>query len=62
MTVSTSLAGVVIYNRGDCCMDRLSDTTVLLLDENDNVLGTYRIGDASNSQWVTIGISFFTSP
>ena len=38
---------VVIKNRLDCCKSRLSNTTVSLLDKDDNVVGTYRIGDAS---------------
>eukprot|EP00956_Cyclotella_meneghiniana_P040824 scaffold206303_cov36-Cyclotella_meneghiniana.AAC.2 len=40
---------VVIKNRQDCCKSRLSNTTVSLLDTDDNVVGTYRIEDASNS-------------
>ena len=32
----------------------------MLLDESDNVVGTYRIGDASTSNQIDIDISEFT--
>eukprot|EP00956_Cyclotella_meneghiniana_P025373 scaffold52785_cov48-Cyclotella_meneghiniana.AAC.2 len=57
-----SLSGVTVYNRRDCCKDRLSDATVFLLDESNNDVGTYRIGDASTSDEIEISISQFTPP
>eukprot|EP00956_Cyclotella_meneghiniana_P028176 scaffold64960_cov44-Cyclotella_meneghiniana.AAC.1 len=59
---SISISGVTIYNRGNCCKERLSDTTVLLLDKNDDAVGIYRIGDASTSDEIEISISQFTLP
>ena len=57
-----SLQKVIIYNRGDCCKDRLSDTTVFLFDWNDIVVGTFRIEDASNKDKIEIDHSSFSSP
>ena len=54
-----SLRTVRIYNREDCCKDRLSDTTVSLLNESDNVVGTFRIGNVSNKDMIEINISDF---
>ena len=54
---------VIVYNRqtsGYCCPYRLSHTTVSLIDEVGNVVGTYRIGDASNE--IEIDASTFTLP
>ena len=56
MQMDILVSKVVIKNRHNCCKDRLSSTTVSLLDKDDNVVGTYRIGDASNS--LTIEIYF----
>ena len=57
-----SLQKVIIYNRGDCCRDRLSNTTVFLFDENDYVVGTFRIVDASNMDEIEIDIANFIPP
>ena len=54
-----SLQKVRIYNRGNCCKDRLSDTTVSLLNESGNLVGTFRIGDASNKDMIEINFSDF---
>ena len=52
---------VVIKNRHDCCKDRLSYTTVSLLDSEDNVVGTYRIGNASQLGEIEIEVKDFSS-
>eukprot|EP00956_Cyclotella_meneghiniana_P042412 scaffold248448_cov55-Cyclotella_meneghiniana.AAC.2 len=53
---------LVIKNRQDCCKNRLSSTTVSLLDRYDNVVGTYRIGDASQLDKIEIDTSEFALP
>ena len=53
---------VVIKNRQNCCKDRLSSTTVSLLDSEDNVVGTYRIGDASQLGEIEMDSSEFALP
>ena len=52
---------VVLHNRVDCCRERLSGVLVSLLDKNDGVIGSYRIGDASATDMFDIDISSFTS-
>ncbi len=39
----------MIYNRGDCCKERLSNSVVSLLDTHETVIGRRDIEDASNS-------------
>ena len=50
---------VVIKNRHDCCKFRLSSTTVSLLDNHDNVVGTYRIVDGAGRSTIDIEIKDF---
>jgi len=54
-----SVTKVIVYNRNNY-QDRLSDAIVSLLDENDNVIGTYQIGDVSNIASIEIDITDFT--
>ena len=53
---------VIIYNRQDCCQDRLSWSTISLIDGNDMIVGTYILGDTSNSLKVEIDVSAFAFP
>ena len=54
---------VVIYNRKNGFMQdlqsRLSNSIVELYDENNGLLGTYTIGDASKKRVFTIPVSAF---
>ena len=60
MEEDISVTEVVIYNRQDnCCEERLSGATVSLLDSNDNVIGTYRIGDTSSISMINISATDF---
>jgi hypothetical protein len=43
---------VIVYNRLDCCSERLSKSEVLLLDEGHTTLKTFAIEDAH-------GVDFF---
>ena len=54
MQMDILVSKLVIKNRHDCCKDKLSSTTVSLLDEDDKVVRTYRIGDASNLDRIEI--------
>ena len=58
-----AVSKVVVYNRQDCCQKRLTNAIVSLLDDNDNVIGAYQIGDEiedeSNSYMVEISASDF---
>jgi hypothetical protein len=60
---STAVKKVVIYNRNDCtgCQRRLSNSNVTLRDANDNVLASYRIGDASLLNEIEIDAYMFSS-
>ena len=53
---------VRVYNRLDCCQYRLSYTIVSLLDESDNVIGTYEIENANGSNDIWAYISDFAFP
>ena len=57
-----SLKEVIIYNRVDCCKERLSNTTVSLFDESDSVVGTFRIADASDKDKIVVDLSSFAVP
>ena len=48
MVEGVAVSRVVIYNRIDCCAERLSNSVVSLLNHQGNTLKTYRIGDATN--------------
>eukprot|EP00956_Cyclotella_meneghiniana_P000923 scaffold1095_cov36-Cyclotella_meneghiniana.AAC.1 len=54
MQMDISVSKLVIKNRHDCCKDRISSATVSLLDEDDNVVRAYRIGDTSNLDMIEI--------
>ena len=54
MQMDILVSKLVIKNRHYCCKYRLSSTTVSLLDEDDKVVRTYRIGDASNLDRIEI--------
>lgn len=41
-----SVSKVVIYNRYNCCKERLSNSVVSLLNSNGKVVGSYDIGNA----------------
>ena len=43
-----AVSRVVIYNRIDCCAERLSNSVVSLLNHQGNTLRTYIIGNATN--------------
>jgi hypothetical protein len=43
-----AVSKVVIYNRTNCCSDRLSNSVVSLIDYQGNTLKTYRIGISTN--------------
>jgi hypothetical protein len=43
-----AVSRVVIYNRNECCSDRLSNSVVSLINYQGNTLKTYRIGIATN--------------
>jgi len=38
---------IVVWNRTDCCSERLSNGEVMILDESGNVVGSSHIGDSS---------------
>ena len=48
MVEGVAVSRVVIYNRIDCCAERLSNSVVSLLNHQGNTLTTYIIGDATN--------------
>jgi hypothetical protein len=50
----TSISSVKIYNRGDCCQDRMVGNKVYLLDANQNILWTSQALTAAPIQTVTI--------
>ena len=41
LKASSLVYAVVLFNRVDCCMDRLSNFDVILTDQSHHVLGTY---------------------
>jgi hypothetical protein len=49
---------VVIYNRNDCCSDRLSNSLVELVNDQDDAL-LYRIVDATGTDMFSLLISQF---
>jgi hypothetical protein len=53
---SVSVEKVTIYNRPDCCMDRLSNSLVSLMDDQRATLKSYRIGDASGKAVFNLGV------
>ena len=44
-----SFSKLIIYNRQDCCQDRLPWSTISLIDGSNMIVGTYILGDSSNS-------------
>jgi hypothetical protein len=55
-----AVSKVVIYNRTNCCSDRLSNSVVSLINYQGNTLKTYRIGIATNVP--VFDISFTQAP
>lgn len=57
------VAGVVIWNRMNCCSDRLSRATVSLLDDNSNVIShVINIGDTTGVASIELDIGYFRMP
>jgi hypothetical protein len=57
-----ALKKIVIYQRNDCgdvCRARLSNAVVSLLDANNNVLGSYTLGDVSKAHKIDLELSDF---
>ena len=52
---------IVIHNRVDCCKQRLSNSTVTLLDANDIIGASYKIGDASSRVEIHISVKKFST-
>jgi hypothetical protein len=50
----TSISSVKIYNRGDCCQDRMAGNKVYFLDANQNILWTSPSLTAAKVQKVTV--------
>jgi hypothetical protein len=59
---SYSVKKVVIYNRIDCCRDRILNSIVTLRDVSNKVLASYKIGDASRTDVIDIEESNFEYP
>ncbi|KAL7517629.1 hypothetical protein ACHAWX_002539 [Stephanocyclus meneghinianus] len=57
------VSGVVIWNRMNCCSDRLSRATVSLLDDNSNVISqVINIGDTTSVTSIELNIGDFRMP
>lgn len=41
-----SIDHILVYNRNDCCPERLNNVTVNILDQNREIIATRKIGDA----------------
>ena len=52
------MSRVKIYNRIDCCAERLSNSVVSLRNHQGNTLKTFRIGDATNVPVFDINFQF----
>ena len=50
----TSISSVKIYNRGDCCQDRMAGNKIYFLDANQNILWTSQALSAAPIQTVTV--------
>jgi hypothetical protein len=50
----TSISSIKIYNRGDCCQDRMAGNKIYLLDVNQNILWTSQALTAAPVQTVTV--------
>ena len=50
LTDSYDVTQIVIWNRKDCCSERLSGAVLSLLDVNRNVLEEYVLGDTTNQK------------
>ena len=47
-----NINNIVIYNRTDCCSDRLDDFVLEVLDNNNNVLYTHTNGNANSTNTI----------
>jgi hypothetical protein len=54
-----AVSWVVIYNRIDCCSERLSNSVVSLINYQGNTIKTYRIGSAAGEDVINLHISQF---
>ena len=60
MNALMQIKRVVVWNRSDCCTDRLTNATVSLLDENSNVVAEVAsIGDTTNILSIELGADDF---
>jgi len=53
----TQVSSVIVYNRGDCCQQRLAGYKVSLMDSNNNVLFTSNPLTADTVQTITVNLS-----
>ena len=61
--MSTEIDKVVIWNRVNCCSDRLSNAAVFLFDENNNTSGHIPdIGDATGITTIELNVADFVLP
>ena len=61
--VSIEIDRVVIWNRVNCCSERLSNAAVLLMDENNNIVGQLPdIGDATGKVTIELNAANFALP
>ena len=51
-----AVKSVKIYNRVDCCTERLTNSLVLLKDNQGNIVKSYRIGDATGKAVFTFEV------
>ena len=50
LTDSYDVTRIVIWNRLDCCLEKLSGAVLSLLDANKDVMRDYNFGDTTNQQ------------